>query len=82
MSGLPVLLALPELEESGYQGTVNNRHFGARPTVSYSGGVLYWGIIVEISYFTLIAGYRLYGLLKYISRLCEYIQSLVDRENL
>ena len=24
----------------------NNGHFGARPTVRYSGGVLYWGIIL------------------------------------
>ena len=24
----------------------NNGHFGARPTVRYSGGVLYWGIII------------------------------------
>ena len=24
----------------------NNGHFGKRPTVRYSGGVLYWGIIV------------------------------------
>ena len=26
--------------------SLNNGHFGARPTVHYSGDVLYWGIIV------------------------------------
>ena len=28
----------------------NNGHFGARPTVRYSGGVLYWGIIVVTTF--------------------------------
>ena len=28
----------------------NNRHFGARPTVRYSGGVLYWRIIVVTTF--------------------------------
>ena len=28
----------------------NNGHFGARPTVRYSGCVLYWGVIVGAGY--------------------------------
>ena len=59
----------------------NNGHFGARPTVRYSGCVLYWGVIVGAGYgMEVPCQYRLYGPREYISRLREYIQSLVDRE--
>ena len=30
--------------------STNNGHFGARPTVRYSCGVLYWGIIVVTTF--------------------------------
>ena len=59
----------------------NNGHFGARPTVRYSGCVLYWGVIVGAGYgMEVPCQYRLYGPREYIARLREYIQSLVDRE--
>ena len=60
----------------------NNGHFGARPTVRYSGCVfigelllepdMEWKFLANIGY---ICGPR-----EYITRLREYIQSLVDRE--
>ena len=37
-----------EYTNSNTVNSPNNGHFGdARPTVRYSGGVLYWGIIVR-----------------------------------
>ena len=42
----PSELSVPPKARDDTVNSLNNGHFGARPTVRYSGGVLYWGIIV------------------------------------